>query len=391
MFTPKFLEILIILFLLLCHYLMWKSSNPLLGMDRLDFLRAQPWLDPDVDLAHRSTQEQAFSAAEIFEGIATIEDSSGQQVGFRASLLASSRETRIRLAIRPASSNERAGSKRRRGDGAADEDGAADAASLFVRFEAAGRALQGRLLHTQIERLSDNVSVPHQPTPDAPFVRMRLGAIDLLLAPLPELTPAIGAEQLRRLLGHMASALPIAGGAAAPVPSAAASALSTEELLAEMGTRTAHWQAFVRCARELANQLDGECAGSDGSGTGSAAAAMRASARSVPSARPAVAELLQALPNHLVRAMPPTCDAADDALLASEAHAADAEACYVRHATRVLCVPPAPPAPLASSSAAENGSAVAEAESALDELDELHGKMRSAYSALLTSKLLPRR
>ena len=97
-------------------------------MDRLAFLRAQPWLEEDAPptAAHTPaapplrTAEQAFASHEIYEGIATFalaaeaENDAGEEatadsdslpasrrLAFRASLLASKWETRIRLALQP--------------------------------------------------------------------------------------------------------------------------------------------------------------------------------------------------------------------------------------------------------------------------------------------------
>ena len=243
-------------------------------MDRLDFVRCQPWFEEEAaakannaaafplqPLTPLRTSEQAFAAFEIFEGLARfalVDDTEAEaanydageggplSIAFRASLLTSSWETRVRLAIRPMANKPGeppVGTKRRRDSdeptSAAPAAGpacchrnaatAASAASgtseLLVRFESSGRALQGRLLHTHIIRMTENISdLTHPPAGngggggglDTPYLSLRLTpCLELRLSALPEVAYAAGAEQLRLVVGRMLSSLPRATVASA--------------------------------------------------------------------------------------------------------------------------------------------------------------------------------
>ena len=192
-------------------------------MDRLAFLRAQPWFEEEDSTSSASkapalrTQESIFSSCEIYEGLASFhyvinaqedlaadggkEDgaatAAGAPIAFKSSLLASSVETRIRLALRPVQQQQCAGTKRPRDDASNNNNNDSDGPSeLLVRFESAGRALQGRLLHTHIISIMENVT-SGEAAPDAreeeppPFLSMRLRpTLDLRISPLPELSHA---------------------------------------------------------------------------------------------------------------------------------------------------------------------------------------------------------
>ena len=415
----------------------------LVSMDRLAFLKAQPWLEDDSAQASAPviagaaapappplrSAENAFSAHEIYEGVATFAARAGDQpdgaeasehLAFRASLLASRWETRIRLALQPIEDEHTpvpAGAKRRRGDGAAGER-----CRLLVRFETAGRSWQARVLHTQIERISENVTELPAPGTEAsaPYLRLRLPpGLDLTITPLPELSPANGAEQLRRVLGRMMTSLPRAVAhtpaepqapllgtqpRAAPVGcqlgedrAAAPTEGLTREPVADVSARITSWQAFMRCVRELADELeDGAkrqdarpAAGADGtlsdaagvgapafsaprSGSGSAgggglfsrggvhggsgllgSGALSASRQIGSAARPTtgslggggsrpqrnspgIDELLTALPIHMSHALPPTAAEGSALYAAAQARQDTMASNYVQHALAAL-------------------------------------------------------
>ena len=277
-------------------------------MDRLQWLSAQPWLETDTASSSSSahplrTAEHSFASHEICEGIATFalitkdattdDDDSAERIAFRASLLASRWETRIRLALQP--EPPATGAKRRR-----EEAGELPPSRLLVRFESAGRALQGRLLHTQIERLVENVSElppPDTPVPP-PFLKLYLPAgLEMTITPLPELSPASGAEQLRKVLGRMWATLPKAQPPPPqqqPVeqPEAAADAAPPAEPQAassstSCASRVAGWHAFLRDVSELAGELEevatqGKAAAQAVAAAGGDAAAAIAAATTTP-------------------------------------------------------------------------------------------------------------
>ena len=389
-------------------------------MDRLHFLRAQAWFEeedphaaasaPDGP-AHLRTQENAFASFEVFEGLASFflvhdhqhdgvgrsggsdglshGDRSGECVpaappvgdviAFRASLLASNVETRVRIALRPCCSNAAAaghaaaaedivGTKRPRTDSLAPSASSSSsngvgASELLMRFESGGRSLQGRVLHTHVRSMTENVSDPapideHDALP--PFVALRLGpTLELRISPLPELSRASGGEQLRRLVGRMLSSLPrrpaplalsappadaapaAAGAAAAPAAAVAAAAVASSSDDGWSGApalcdRIASWHGFLRSARELADELEGRVP-SPSLAPQPDGMSMRTTGQKGDTR---VNELLAALPRHLVQAMPTSRASSiaeqDDA----DAAARGAEAVYVELATKLLQVAP---------------------------------------------------
>ena len=332
-------------------------------MERFTFLRAMPWFEEEPDSGASGalrTAEHDFATKEIFEGVATLEhaaeaahgDASSVQLTFRASLLASSRETRVRVAMRAGSTPTTAAGSKRRRDGGADEC----AASLLLRFESGGRALQGRLLHTMVERLTENVTESPPPATEPPYLRFHLGAVNLILQPLPELDAASGTAQLRRVVERMLDTLPRAAPRAQKAASAEGSPLQLscpsppqprhgDDVLppdaddsSALITRTAHWQAFVRCARQLADRLLGEDAAADAGssgGNGNGNASGNEGSRSggpgglfggalapPPLGDTRAAELLTALPVHYSRAMPISRAAGQEAINKATATAA---------------------------------------------------------------------
>ena len=420
------------------------------NMERLSFIRAQPWFEPDVRQS-RDTQEQLFAGDEIFEGIATFEE--GQQLlGFRASPLASSLETRVRVALRRAGADSGGAGIKRRLDGACTNP-AEVGSVLLLRFEAAGSYLQGRLLHTHIRELTDNVSnasascgVSAVAIKTRAFLRMRLAALDLIIMPLPELSVSAGMEQVQRLLTHMLQLPTLSAEPPPKAPRARVSAVldppqvvsrapvpTDAAWLADVDHRTAHWDAFVRCAGELATRLEGMASASSEppeaplaiTASGAAASGSRPSAsnfRPWPSSDPAVAAMLRALPVHFGQAMPPTSEAARAIQADADTQSAEAEASFVHHAVHVLAGTPAPslseaPRQLAATAQSETNpveclpqrnadsgmAATADGETnrgmptveghaiMLDKLDQLRDRLRDAYKARLALELLPRR
>jgi hypothetical protein len=190
-------------------------------------------------------------------------------------------------------------------------------ARLLARFEAGGRALQGKLMHAMVARLTENVTeapAPGDAVP-APVVRLSFGHVELLLRPLSDLPAAAGAEQLRLVVGRMMEALPPRPETGPASPAAQAPPLPPVAAASLLGVRTAHWQDFVRGAAELAAQLRrGEPPRSGAAGAGGGVAAL--------------AESLSA-------AMAPSLTSAADAATA-DAGAAEAERAYVQQAVRVL-------------------------------------------------------
>ena len=317
-------------------------------MERFAFIAAQPWFEPDVACATPHNQEQDFAACEIFEGVGRFELRNGAPIAFRASVLASSSETRLRLALQ-GSTDGGVGSKRARDDHKI--DGRATA-RLLVRFESAGRALQGRLIHTHIERLTDNVSKvlasDGTTEPATPFMRLALGAVDLIINPLPESQSTAAAAALARVIDRMLAALPPASkqssgtsgeGTGVTTPSAATHA-ARSVCLSTLTARSEHWRAFARCAAQLSARLqqDGSASRGDagGPGEGRRPTSLPGEAQ-LPSADPTVASLLAQLPIQLGCAMPPTGADGVRTIEAATAAVQDAEARYVRLATRHLC------------------------------------------------------
>ena len=236
------------------------SSKPSLGSRR----RHRPLLlPPPHQLHYRSSAPRSTLASfEIFEGIASfaLTDSSSpahhddvdedatfgaissdsRRITFRASILASSWETRVCLALRPlpqgtthglssktAESGQPAqplpaGTKRRRDESVAPTDAACE---LLVRFESSGRVLQGRLLHGHVMRMREDVTLDAAAGREAttastdapgvasqrsvaPYVRLQLTPhLELTLSALPEHSNATATEQLQRLVTRLLDSL----------------------------------------------------------------------------------------------------------------------------------------------------------------------------------------
>lgn len=433
-------------------------------MERLSFIQAQPWFDPDTGPLH--AQEQAFAALEIFEGMSTMSLTCEtalptQQLGFHASVLASSQETRLRLAI---CAGEVPSKKRKERGGESTLEAALETAvvepaggegevrdglsgaALLARFETAGKALQGRILHTQIVQMTDNVSsdVWHQPNHlDPPFVRLGFAAVELTIMPLPELSPSTGADQLRRVIGRMLS-LPsasppppcalvegVTGAAGASlgsilrptlpraVEAAARSAVSAVDkdscdyLADGLRARTAHWNAFVRCARQLADELEFS-RGSGGaalthprarcslvSGRPEHGMPATASAHSAASStyafagsdcrpvslHPPVARLLAEMPEHLMKAMPSSLEAARGDQLHLHTREVDATVSYIAHATAILCGPSGQGNQGAAGLAAPGD----DVEPPLEQWIRLRRELETTSALSLSAQLLPSR
>lgn len=440
-------------------------------MDRLAFVRAQAWFEEEehppapahgVD-PHRlpplRTLEHAFAAFEVFEGICTFrrflstayttdrmaasddgEETPSGALVFRSSLLASSCETRIRLALRAAPEETSApfgaappgathgtngggsvllaaGAKRpREGEAAGPEYRSCE---LLARFESAGRALQGRILHTHVVRMTENVTelqAEGGTSPTTPYVQLHFGKIlALRVAPLPELSNAAGSEQLKRLVERMLSSLP------KTTPSGETT--NCLEVARTVEERTSRWHAFVRCARELSTELEG---GLGDAGAGDAPEGVRrtahtafgsATSRYMDSAAEAARqqalrapplgtrrtanshgaacggtaralELLSALPLHLSHAMPRTAHAEAEIATATKVEEDEAEAAYVERAMLLL----QGGSPPGQNGGREGGAATAASpENATEGTRRAREAMQRAYAAKLGALLLPGR
>ena len=480
------------------------------AMDRFDFIRCQPWFEEmQINPAaigggaavHPSaltqalpllrTSEHAFAQFEVFEGVATFElvdradaevtstyyaaachgdaladdfpdrdGISSRRIAFRASVLSSSYETRIRLALRPTAGtsvgrehntdplSERdppppAGSKRRRDASPPDV-----ATELLVRFESAGRALQGRLLHRHVIRMRENVSadgrgasrpsgsapvaqgsaLPSAGAPATPLVRLQLTPhLELCLAALPEHTHAMAAEQMRQLVNRMVTSL----APPAAVPATSSDAAAGGQVSAGQGggnevgdgggegvrglelhvgpggldERTGHWQAFVRCAHELVDALSPAKLPAAAAGAAlpsGAVGRIRSGTAVTPSAIAAggdgraatrIEALLSALPIHLTRAMPPTAAASSDLLDRAAAQAAKATEIHANQAIQLL-----QGGPQSSLQGAEVGEERKRGEEGLrsskgvvEQMERARAAMKRAQDDRLSALLLPRR
>ena len=489
------------------------------AMDRFDFVKAQPWFEEETStvtsptaapaaLSLLRTTEHTFASFEIFEGIASfaLTDSSSpahhddvdedatfgaissdsRRITFRASILASSWETRVRLALRPlpqgtthglssktAESGQPAqplpaGTKRRRDESVAPTDAACE---LLVRFESSGRVLQGRLLHGHVMRMREDVTLDAAAGREAttastdapgvasqrsvaPYVRLQLTPhLELTLSALPEHSNATATEQLQRLVTRLldslrpppASSCADAGDAnrqrrttgAATAPTFAASAVNdasaTDRILhrrplastladtsvsggqASVAERTAHWQAFVRCARELADELiapqasEHRCAsrtgrtGSADGGAGCGATVTTGSGgglfRNASGAHPAKAtsnsslltartvELLAKLPTHLQRALPTNAAAGVETLAAASSCEVQAEERYMEQGVQSLQGMPVATAALSASKL----SAPPRVDDGIRQAELARQTMRRAYAVRLGAMLLPGR
>jgi len=178
---------------------------------------------------------------------------------FRAPLLGSGTETRLRLALeRP---NTTAGTKRRCDDGLT---------RLLACFDSDDGPLVCHILHRQVGRISDNVNewraaaaaasahagsrvngcvrVADVRTTLPPFLALQFGPLLLRLTHDSDVPDARGAELLGATRDAMLRELP---RAAAPPAAAPAEAPDRPEAATSVGMRVAHWQAFVRCAHHL--------------------------------------------------------------------------------------------------------------------------------------------
>ena len=405
-----------------------SSTSVTYALCRLNFIRSQPWFEVDEQ------KDQAFAANEVFEGIATFEDHARRPLAFRTTLLSSATETRVRMAIRPAvkSNGGGGGLKRPHPDGShcpESTSGRGQAAALLLRVESAGHALQGRLVHSHIRRLCDNLSTAdasNQPRHMTPSIRMRLAALDMVLAPLPGLSFTQGATQLRRLLGLMETELStgasaahrprlVDGDATLAVPartdasmaadgrfSATSKAVGEEDLggaqlhatlddaaAADVGQRAASWLDFLRTARELSSGLEKRSAAAS-----SAATALSANG-TLPSSQARLAELICSMPALLSGAWPRTIavtSAVDDGGAGVSFLANDAEARFIRHA---MCALGVSATRASSTPAAPRVEAEAQRDRApphvLDENDRLREALRRALTAAVAGDMIPRR
>jgi hypothetical protein len=405
-----------------------NSTTVTYALCRLNFIRSQPWFEVDEQ------KDQAFAANEVFEGIATFEDHARRPLAFRTTLLSSATETRVRMAIRPAvkSNGGGGGLKRPHPDGShcpESTSGRGQAAALLLRVESAGHALQGRLVHSHIRRLCDNLSTAdasNQPRHLTPSIRMRLAALDMVLAPLPGLSFTQGATQLRRLLGLMETELStgasaahrprlVDGDATLAVPartdasmaadgrfSATSKAVGEEDLggaqlhatlddaaAADVGQRAASWLDFLRTARELSSGLEKRSAAAS-----SAATALSANG-TLPSSQARLAELICSMPALLSGAWPRTSavtSAVDDGGAGVSFLANDAEARFIRHA---MCALGVSATRASSTPAAPRVEAEAQRDRppphVLDENDRLREVLRRALTAAVAGEMIPRR
>ena len=236
-------------------------------MDRLEFLKAQPWLD-EVASDEWPASGELFAGTCVLELVGDVGTSPlAAQLHFRSGLLGSSTQTGVRLALQrsetPAAATAGAGAKRARDDGAPPA-APARGARLLATFEASGRTCVAHLRHTQIRRLTDNLAAASEQR-DVPYLRLEFDHVALVLRALPELSLTAAAEQLRRTMACMLQELP-RGPAGAAVPSRPRAAgggtaesppppPSDDELALALDARVESWQAFVRCAQHLAAQV----------------------------------------------------------------------------------------------------------------------------------------
>ena len=404
-----------------------SSTSVTYALCRLNFIRSQPWFEVDEQ------KDQAFAANEVFEGIATFEDHARRPLAFRTTLLSSATETRVRMAIRPAvkSNGGGGGLKRSHPDGSncPESTNGRGQAALLLRVESAGHALQGRLVHSHIRRLCDNLSTAdasNQQRHMTPSIRMRLAALDMVIAPLPGLSFAKGATQLRRLLGLMETELStgasaahrprlVDGDATLAVPartdasmaadgrfSATSKAVGEKDLggaqlhatldeaaAADVGQRAASWLDFLRTARELSSGLEMRSAWRSAAAS-SAATALSANG-TLPSSQARLAELIRSMPALLSGALPRT-SAVDDGGAGVSFLANDAEARFIRHA---MCALGVSATRASSTPAAPRVEAEAQRDRApphvLDENDRLREALRRALTAAVAGDMIPRR
>ena len=171
-------------------------------MDRLEFLKAQPWLD-EVAGDEWPAGGELFAGTCVLELVGDVGTSPlAAQLHFRSGLLGSSTQTGVRLALQrsetPAAAAAGAGAKRTRDDGAPPA-APARGARLLATFEASGRTCVAHLRHTQIRRLTDNLAAASEQR-DVPYLRLEFDHVALVLRALPELSLTAAAEQLRRTM-----------------------------------------------------------------------------------------------------------------------------------------------------------------------------------------------
>ena len=286
-------------------------------MDRLEFLKAQPWLD-EVASDEWPASGELFAGTCVLELVGDVGTSPlAAQLHFRSGLLGSSTQTGVRLALQrsetPAAAAAGAGAKRTRDDGAPPA-APARGARLLATFEASGRTCVAHLRHTQIRRMTDNSAAASEQR-DVPYLRLEFDHVALVLRALPELSLTAAAEQLRRTMACMLQELPrgpagaavssrprTAGGAAAESPPPPP---SDDELALALDARVESWQAFVRCAQHLAAQVRAR-GGGGGAGGGAGASAGGGADSDAAAAAPAIDEaLVSALPRLLGEALAP--------------------------------------------------------------------------------------
>ena len=399
-----------------------SSTSVTHALCRLNFIRSQPWFEVDEQ------KDQAFAANEVFEGIATFEDHARRPLAFRTTLLSSAMETRVQMAIRPAVNGGGGCLKRSHPDDShcpESTSGRGQSAALLLRVESAGHALQGRLVHSHIRRMCDNLSTAdasHQQRHMTPSIRMRLAALDMIIAPLPGLSFTTGATQLRRLLGLMKTELStgasaahrprlVDGDATLTVPvradasmaadgrfSATSNALGEKDLggaqlhatsdeaaAADVVQRAASWLDFLRTARELSSGLEMR------SQAASLAATALTANGTQPSSQARLAELIRSMPALLSGALPRT-SAVEDGGAGVSFLANDAEARFLRHA---MCVLGVSATRASSTPAAPRVEAEAQRDRApphvLDENDRLREALRRALTAVVAGDMIPRR
>ena len=288
-------------------------------MDRLEFLKAQPWLD-EVASDEWPASGELFAGTCVLELVGDVGTSPlAAQLHFRSGLLGSSTQTGVRLALQrsetpAAAAAAGAGAKRARDDGAPPA-APARGARLLATFEASGRTCVAHLRHTQIRRMTDNSAAASEQR-DVPYLRLEFDHVALVLRALPELSLTAAAEQLRRTMACMLQELP-RGPAGAAVPSRPRAAgggaaesppppPSDDELALALDARVESWQAFVRCAQHLAAQVRARGGGAGGAGGGAGASAGGGADSDAAAAAPAIDEaLVSALPRLLGEALAP--------------------------------------------------------------------------------------
>ena len=200
-------------------------------MDRLEFLKAQPWLD-EVASDEWPASGELFAGTCVLELVGDVGTSPlAAQLHFRSGLLGSSTQTGVRLALQrsetPAAAATGAGAKRTRDDGAPPA-APARGARLLATFEASGRTCVAHLRHTQIRRMTDNSAAASEQR-DVPYLRLEFDHVALVLRALPSLHPlspchaldlmppaAPGIHMLASQLSPLGSTTPCCAAGAAP-------------------------------------------------------------------------------------------------------------------------------------------------------------------------------